>query len=224
MSESEEIKQRYERRKSSDLVQRNQHNLLYAAYITEEREKIYKEILQAEFPDLSGKTLLEIGAGNGSNLLFFQSIGLKEDNIYANELLDDRLRELRKKIKEDRIFAGNILEVNTDIKFDIVFQSTVFSSVLDPQVRVAIADKMMQLLKPGGIILWYDFIYNNPRNPDVRKVTRKEVRQLFPDCNIRFRSVTLAPPVGRRIGKAYKFINFIFPFLRSHIIALIQKK
>ena len=46
----------------------------------------------------------------------------------------------------------------------------VFPSILDDSFQQKLADRMWALTKPGGGILWYDFIYNNPRNPDVRGV------------------------------------------------------
>ena len=52
-------------------------------------------------------------------------------------------------------------------------------------------------MKPDGIILWYDFIYNNPSNPDVKRVSKKEIINLFSGVdNIQFYKVTLAPPIG----------------------------
>ena len=50
-----------------------------------------------------------------------------------------------------------------DASFDLVLQSTVFSSILDSDMRRAVAAEMRRVLKPGGLILWYDFFYNNPQ-------------------------------------------------------------
>jgi hypothetical protein len=80
------------------------------------------------------------------------------------------------------------------------------------------------MLNDDGVVLWYDFVYNNPNNPDVRKASRGDVLKYFPQAkHIEFHSVTLAPPVGRRIGHAYQWMNALFPFLRSHLIAIIYK-
>ena len=86
------------------------------------------------------------------------------------------------------------------------------------------AKKMLDLTKPNGIVLWYDFIDNNPNNKDVKGVSKKEIKQLFSAASkIHFYAVTLASPIGRRVGKLYTIINNLFPFFRSHVIAIIEK-
>lgn len=80
------------------------------------------------------------------------------------------------------------------------------------------------MAKENGLILWYDFKYNNPSNKDVKGVNKREIKELFPDAKkIIFHNVTLAPPIGRRVGKFYNLVNLLFPFLRTHIIAEIYK-
>jgi hypothetical protein len=62
-----------------------------------------------------------------------------------------------------------------------------------------IAKEMLRVLKNHGIILWYDFIYNNPKNPDVRGVKKKEIYELFPSV-IYLNRITLAPPITRLLA------------------------
>ena len=75
-------------------------------------------------------------------------------------------------------------------------------------------------------MIWYDFHWNNPRNSDVRKVTRREIAGLFPGCEIRLRRITLAPPLGRRLAplspRLYRFFERIRP-LCSHDLGSIRK-
>jgi hypothetical protein len=98
-------------------------------------------------------------------------------------------------------------------------------NMLDPGFRRELALKMMQMVKADGLILWYDFKYDNPYNKNVKGVTKNEIRKLFMEAGeIKFYSVTLAPPIGRRISTLYNLINFVFPFLRTHLIAVIKLK
>ena len=83
--------------------------------------------------------------------------------------------------------------------FDIVSQFTVFTSILSPELRRAIAAEMIRVTRPGGVVLWYDFRVNNPRNDQVRRVGARELRELFPGCEVHLRPTTLAPPVARRL-------------------------
>lgn len=188
-----------------------------------EREKWYKKLLSQKFANLNKASILEIGAGAGDNLIFFHRIGIFRENLFANELVPHRIEKLRRHFLPENLFAGNILDVKTDKKFDIVFQSTVFSSILNPLDKAAIAGRMKELTAPGGVVLWYDFTYDNPKNKEVRGVKVAEVKKLFADAKkITIKRVTLAPPISRRVGEGYGFFNALFPFLRTHIVALIE--
>jgi hypothetical protein len=69
-----------------------------------------------------------------------------------------------------------------------------FPSKLDDGFQQKLADLTWSLTRPGGGVLWFDFIYNNPRNPDVRGVPLHRIRQLFPEGKIHHWKLTLAPP------------------------------
>ncbi|TND08096.1 MAG: methyltransferase type 11 [Bacteroidetes bacterium] len=225
MSETDKIKARYEKRKEPGHIQAGgAYAGRFSKEITLEREAVYERIIRNRFADISGIRVLEIGAGTGSNLSFFKRLGIKPGNITANELLEDRFDVLKTNHPDVENIPGDALQLPFSEKFDIVFQSTVFTSILDDDFRRKLAGKMFSMVRPGGIVLWYDFRFDNPKNPDVKKVTREEVKTLFPESpGIRFFNVTLAPPIGRRIGGLYKAVNTLFPFLRTHLVAEISR-
>ena len=110
--------------------------------------------------------------------------------------------------------------------FDVVVQSTVFSSVIDAAMKWSIAGEMLRVLKPGGFILWYDFRYNNPWNPHVRGVGWREIKSLFPDRRRRLRRATLAPPLARRLVPLTWIGSLALEglrFLNTHYIGLFRK-
>lgn len=221
-SEIDSIKKIYADRENDIKLLKN-HQGTYPHYISIEREKSYKSIICGIFSNVEKLKLLEVGAGVGLNLSFFHSIGFKYSNVFANELLEDRFEKLKNDYPEITAIAGDASEIILDEKFDIVFQSTVFTSILSDKLRTALAAKMFNLTNENGIVLWYDFVYNNPKNKNVRKVTKNEIKTLFPHAKkFEFYKVTLAPPIGRRVGKWYNFFNK-FSFLRTHIIAVIHK-
>ncbi len=224
MSEVDNIIRRYERRETNVLNQVDIESDKFEIYKNKEREFYYAKILHNLFgSSLSDCSVLEIGAGEGKNISFFKQIGIPSKNIWANEIISGRIKKLKKAHPDIHLLKGNALDIQETGPFDIIMQSLVFTSILDQSFRNELANKIFELLKPNGLILWYDFVYNNPKNPDVKKVSRKEIRSLFPNASISFYRVTLAPPIGRRIGKLYNIINFIAPFLRTHIIAVIKK-
>ena len=149
----------------------------------QELERILITILNQEFPNKIKKLkLLEIGCGSGINLLKFIELGFSPENILGNELLEERVIEAKKILPSTvNIIPGNALELELkNDSFDIVFQSTVFTSILDNNFKKALAKKIWGLTKPGGIILWYDFTFDNPKNKDVKGIPLKEIRELFP--------------------------------------------
>ena len=168
------------------------------------------------------KKIFELGAGYGANIPMMLMCGFLKENIHLNELLPERIAAIKEQHPDYKLFEGDFLRIEVADKYDYIHQSTVFSSILSEELRRQLAEKMWAMLKPGGYIIWYDFVYNNPQNDQVRKVTQKEVLKLFPQAvNTEFHKITLAPPIGRRVGKLYSLFNF--PFLRTHILALLQK-
>jgi len=89
------------------------------------------------------------------------------------------------------------------------------------------ANEMLRVLHPGGIVLWYDYHMNNPRNADVRGVRRKEIWELFPDCDIRLMRTTLAPPLARTLVPFSVILCQIFekvPWLCTHYLGVIKRR
>ena len=101
-----------------------------------------------------------------------------------------------------------------------------FTSILSETVKKSAAAEMLRVLKPGGLVLWYDFRVDNPRNPNVRGIGAREIRSLFADCSVKLRSGTLAPPVARRTVPISWILSLCLeriPFLRTHYVGTIRK-
>ena len=224
MNEINRIKERYQRRIELNVGTKYGRYFIYNYFVQCERELKYSLILKKEFKEKDNIKFIEIGAGYGNNINFFIRYGIKKSNIYINEILPERFQYLQDNYNDCNLEYGNALDLNYQNKFDFVFQSTVFTSILDMQFKKMLANKMINMTKPGGFILWYDFKFNNPANKDVRGISKNEIKSLFPYAKkIEFKNVTLAPPVGRKLEKWYNIINTFLPFLRTHIIAIIYK-
>jgi len=219
MSLQEDITENYSKRSGKEVL----YNSDYSYFSEVERSVKIKQLVKKFITVNNDTTILEIGAGQGGNIALLKEMGFNDQTIFINELLPERIAHVKNNYPGIKVYEGNALEINFDRKFDCIFQSTVFTSILNDNTRIELANKMWDLLKPGGIILWYDFIYNNPNNADVKKVSINEVKQLFKNASgSRIIKVTLAPPIGRRVGKMYNFFNI--PFLRSHILGVFQKQ
>ena len=176
-----------------------------AVYMTEQEKerKLIRWVHSAQLAPLADKRVLEIGCGSGGNLLQFIRLGFRPEHLVGNELLEERAAQARHILPADvRILAGDAATVDLGSEqFDVVFQSTVFTSILNDTFQQTLANRMWSLVKPGGGVLWYDFIYNNPANPDVRGVPVSRIRELFPAGEFNVWKLTLAPPISRRVTK-----------------------
>jgi ubiquinone/menaquinone biosynthesis C-methylase UbiE len=223
MNESERIKKAYNKRKiqqkGSLYSYFNKGNL----YIVQSRERVILDLIRKfNFPKLLDKKILDIGCGTGGVLREFIKYGAKPKYLYGIDLLDDRI-EIAKDISPNINFkCGDSSNLPYgDESFDIVVQFTVFTSVLKKEMKNDIAKEMLRVLKKEGIILWYDFSYNNPRNPDVKGIKKKEIINLFPNCEFNFNRVTLAPPIVRFIAPRSWLLCYLFEklsFLCTHYL------
>jgi SAM-dependent methyltransferase len=174
------------------------------------------------------RRVLEVGCGTGGNLLQLISFGFDPQNLVGNELLEDRLAAARRRLPGAVALHGGdaaALALPAD-SFDIVLQSTVFTSILDEEFQRTLAAKMWSLVRPGGGILWYDFMFDNPRNPDVRGIPISTVDKLFPAPHVWARRITLAPPLARTVTRVHPELYTLFnliPWLRTHSLCWIPK-
>lgn len=146
---------------------------------------------------LATKTILEIGCGSGFWLREFIKFGARPENLTGVDLLPWRVSDARSLLPPSvSLNCGNAENLGLpESSFDLVAQFTVFSSILDPNMKANVASEMLRVLKKDGLIVWYDFFIKNPRNPDVRAITKKEIHQLFPGCQIDLRRITVVPPL-----------------------------
>jgi SAM-dependent methyltransferase len=177
------------------------------------------------FP-LENLSVADIGCGSGRWLLEFAQWEAGE--IHGIELDETRLRRAQHRLPSADLRSGDARHLPwADNSFDLVSHFTLFRSVLNGSMRAQIAAEMMRIVKPAGVILWFDFRVNNPRNPGVRGVSASEIRSLFPGCSVRLRSVTLAPPIARFVvPKSWIAACLLenIPFLRTHYLGIIRKQ
>jgi SAM-dependent methyltransferase len=178
--------------------------------------------------DLPALRVLEVGCGGGDNLLELLRLGFAPEHLSGAELLPERCAQARRRLPGRVVLheGDALLMPVAPASQDIVFVSTVFSSLLDDAFQQQLAATMWRWVKPGGGVLWYDFTFNNPNNADVRGVPLRRVRQLFPQATVRARRVTLAPPIARAVTRIHPALYPAFnllPVLRTHVLGWLAK-
>ena len=227
--EPDAVAARYARRACSGL--RDRYSLLRPDVwqTLQERQRAMLRLFTAlGFTDLSALRLLEVGCGGGANLLELLRLGFVPEHLTGAELLAERFAQARRVLPAAlQLYAGDALHMNlAPASQDLVFVSTVFSSLLDDAFQQVLADAMWAWVKPGGGVLWYDFTVDNPRNVDVRGVPLARLRALFPQGRVQAQRVTLAPPVARAVTRIHPGLYTLFnvlPPLRTHVLAWVGK-
>ena len=158
-----------------------------------QREKLILKILASQrIKNLPDKKILDVGCGNGGVLRDFIKYRALPENLYGIDLLLDRIEMAKKLSPHINFYLGSATELPfEDNFFDIVMQFTVFTSILDYSVKQKVAQEMLRVLKPDGIIIWYDYWISKPTNPDVKGVGKREIKKLFSNCKFKFYRITL---------------------------------
>jgi SAM-dependent methyltransferase len=196
-------------------------------FIFERREQAIVSLLaeHGRLPNAQTR-IADIGCGNGAVLEDFTRIGAERQNLGGIDLIEDRVAAARQRLPWADIRTGSARTLPwSDASFDLALQFTLLSSVLDDGARRQIASETMRILREGGIILYYDFIWN-PGNPDTRGLRLGALRALYPGCEMDVRRITLAPPITRLVARwSTNMCGMLesLPFLRSHYLALLTR-
>jgi ubiquinone/menaquinone biosynthesis C-methylase UbiE len=202
VTEADRILAEYSRRAGDVAAEQYEPTNLAQLFIRQTLERATVGMLgEAGALPLAGRRVLDVGCGYGQWLADLETLGAERALLAGIDLVEERAEKARARLGGADIREGDATELRfEDGSFDLVLQSMMFSSILDPSVKRRAASEMARVLAPGGVVLWYDFFVNSPRNPNVRGVGRREVEELFPGFDLRWRRVTLAPPLLRALA------------------------
>ena len=225
--EEERIRKAYSKR-TRDEVLYSWFSPGHLLMIQERERRLLTLLKRYGFASLKEKKILEVGCGTGYWLREFIKWGALPENVTGIDLLADRVSKARRLCPPAvRIQCASAAQLPfANERFDLVLQSTVFTSILDPDLKRRVAAEMMRVVKPEGVILWYDYYVNNPWNSDVRGVKRREIALLFSGCRIELERITLLPPLARLLAP-YSYLGCHLleklPPLCTHYLGVIQK-
>lgn len=214
-------------RKSSSVARRwDPSSFGNQAILAERREAVKRLLDSSGATPLDEKRILDVGCGSGGTLGEWIALGARSENLFGVDLLLDRLGEAVLSSGSGLISCADARALPfPDDTFDLVSAFTLFSSVLDPKIAAQVAAELRRVCGRDGWLLWYDLRYPSPRNRNVRSLARRHISALFPNAQIRLASITVLPPLARRLrpstAKLYGRLAKV-PVLRSHYLGLIR--
>jgi ubiquinone/menaquinone biosynthesis C-methylase UbiE len=199
---------------------RNPVSLYYRQ--AQEREMI--SALNALDIQLEGMHILDIGCGGGGLLRFLASLGSLPENLLGIDLVPERVAVARKMSPP---LVGLTVANATGLPcrshyFDLVSQFTVFSSLLAPEYREAVAGEMMRVVKPGGLILWYDLQMGESNT--TRGISPGEIQYLFPGFDIlllKFLHIRYTYRLAQ-ISSALASLAEFLPLAKTHLLVILK--
>jgi len=196
--------------------------------ILSERRRVIRHLFRRRgWLPLGDRRVLEVGSGTGWELAQMVELGARAEHLVGVELLPDRVANARRAYPTIEFHQANAEKLDfSDSTFDVVMAITIFSSILDQRMARNVASEIDRVLKPGGGLLWYDVRYDSVSNPNVKAVPGERIRELFPGLKGKVQTVTLLPPLARRLGSTTPFaypLLAALPPLRSHLVGLLRK-
>lgn len=183
-----------------------------------------KETLDREGIAPQDATVLDIGCGSGGSTIHWVDAGVCLESITGADILLERLVLAPDEMQEHLVCAEGHRLPFKSASFDVVSVFTVFSSVLNRSIQDAIARQMERVLAPSGRIICYDLRLPNPLNRQIRPVTLSRLHELFPDARIRSTTLTVLPPLSRRVAKTTEVYQRLSKrrALHSHRLTVIE--
>ncbi len=202
--------------------------------MVDERDRLAHRLVAAAWPGRPGTpapVVLDLGCGDGEHLVRFLAAAppgspLADARPVGLDLLPTRLGAARERWGARVLRADGAALPLAGGSVDLVLALTVLSSVLEPDHQRAVAAEIVRVLAPGGLALVYDLRVPSPRNRQVTPVPRRRLAELFPGLVSTSRTLTLLPPVARRLGArtpvAYPVLARL-PLLRTHRLTVVAR-
>jgi SAM-dependent methyltransferase len=223
-TELDRIRAEYEARDAAGTSPYRWDNPGYVAYM-----QIVERALLKAFRDagvrLEDARVLDVGAGSGYFLHRLQEYGAGE--AHGIDLMEDRVAEGRRRYPTLNLRAGSATTLPYgDGEFDLVTQFTCLSSILDDDVRLAVAQEMRRVAR--GWVLSFDMRGVLPRRlkrPDdstpIVQLDKPELMRLFGEPAL-LRRTALPIEVADVTSRSSMLTSLVasIPFLRSHFLGL----
>lgn len=174
--EAERIRQVYAERDQRPA----RHPAIVEAYrrINAERLARMEAVLRVAAPPPQGR-ILDVGCGGGGDIRRWIEAGWAPAAVAGTDLVPARVAAARAVNPDSDIRLGDGASLPfPDAAFEVATAVTVFSSILDPAFRRRLFQEMGRVVRPGGLILVYDFVVAKPTNRTTTGMTLDRLRAM----------------------------------------------
>ena len=230
MSEIDRIQQRYlERDASKTLSGFWTLTNPVVLHLAQERERVAIAALsQHPGVDLRNARILDIGCGGGAEFANYLRWGAAINNLVGIDLMLPRLHEAKRRFQVGVINASGAALPFADASFDLVCQNVVFSSIIEAEMKAQVSREMLRVVRPGGLVVWYDAFRTRSRDAHFRAVPMDEVQRLFPGIRFATRRVTTDLGLLNRLHAAFGAhalpLFDVFGLFKTHVFAVGVKQ
>jgi ubiquinone/menaquinone biosynthesis C-methylase UbiE len=188
---------------SRDRVKRAGWKDAASRLLSDERMLRLERLVRTELGGISFPSIVDVGCGGGLDLATWLDRGWPPDRLAGIDLVEARIESARDRCPgvDLRVGSGTQLPFGDDA-FDVATAATVFSSIRDPGSRGRLYAEMERVVRPGGLVIVYDFVVRNPRNPNVFAMNGARIADLAgraPDGSERLSPLLHAVGLGMRI-------------------------
>jgi SAM-dependent methyltransferase len=186
------------------------------------REEVLRTLLELEPRALAGDGLvLDAGCGTGWWLECLAQHGVATSRLVGVDLLVARARAAGERVPGARVLAGDVRQLPLPAgACSLVMLFTVLSAMGSPQdVRSALGEARRVLARGGTIAIWEPRVWTP--NPHTRLVGLRELRTVL-GGELGVRTLTLAPPLARRVGARLYGPLARIPPLRTHRLVVAR--
>jgi SAM-dependent methyltransferase len=185
------------------------------------REELVGHVLAAVGDLIEGHgLLLDDGCGTGWWLSALRARGVPAERLVGVDLLEERVAAAREQVPGASLRQADASRLPLrDASCSLVTLFTVLSAMPSRAAVAAALAEARRVTAPGGaVVVW------EPRvptlNPHTRLVRRAELGGVL-GGEIAYRSLTVAPPLARRLGRWYRPLSRLAP-LRTHRLAVAR--
>ena len=188
---------------SRDRTQRAAWKDAASRSLSAERMARLERLVRRELTTATRPSILDVGCGGGHDLAAWLERGWPPRLLAGIDLVESRIASAAERCPgvDLRVGTGTDLPYRDD-QFDVATAATVFSSIPDAGSRKRLFAEMSRVVRPGGLVVVYDFVVRNPRNPNVQAMGAARIAELAgrpPDGSERLSPFLYLVAAGMRI-------------------------